>query len=512
MKITSELLKQLGASPANAAKYAQALEKQTKANNIDTPLRRCHFLAQVFHESSNLHRVRENMNYSEKGLLDTFPKYFKPKSLAKEYARQPERIGNHVYANRMGNGNEASGDGYRYRGRGLIQLTGKDNYRDFGAWLGEDVVAAPDRVATDFAVESAIYFWTANNLNQNADSDDLLTITQKINGGTKGLKKRRQLLLRAKQLAGHVDARLESPTHRVTANQLNLRSTPEVRPGNRIGTLSQGTLIEKLGNTDTPNWIRVRTVLSGRVVEGVLHDGYIEKLPAATPVAAATPEPVVPIPVVHLRQDNRDVTRAVRGKWAHPLGETGLPRRKGATPAAKTKSLLKIAQTLAPNNPAHLRYVRTSNYTYCNVYAHDFCYLANVYLPRVWWKGPALIRLARGEAVDVLYGQTVEELRANHLHDWLDDFGPSFGWTRQNSLDLLQAAANVGEVGIIVAKTKKGEPGHIAAVLPSRVRRPCPQLAQYRRHRYSMESKARDRRMAPRVGRRLPRAACAERL
>ena len=160
---------------------------------IDSPLRLAHFLAQCAHESAEFKALEENLNYSADGLKKVFPKYF-PDDLANGYARQPEKIASRVYANRMGNGDEASKEGYKYRGRGYIQLTGKDNYSAFAKAIGDDVVANPDSVKSQYPLLSAAWFWSTRALNELADqgvSDDVVTkITKKVNGGTLGLDDR----------------------------------------------------------------------------------------------------------------------------------------------------------------------------------------------------------------------------------------------------------------------------------------------------------------------------------
>ncbi|MFA6199158.1 MAG: glycoside hydrolase family 19 protein [Bacteroidales bacterium] len=161
--------------------------------SINTELRMAHFLSQCYHESGGFVFKTENLNYSEKGLLTVFGKYFNSTN-AKLYARQPEKIGNLVYANRMGNGNVYTGDGYRYRGRGYIQLTGKDHYTKFNQFVKENVILNPDLVATTYPLLSAAWFWNTNKLNEIADwgsSDSVITsVTKKINGGTHGLANR----------------------------------------------------------------------------------------------------------------------------------------------------------------------------------------------------------------------------------------------------------------------------------------------------------------------------------
>lgn len=158
---------------------------------ISNATRLAHFLSQVAHESGNFKFVYENLNYSAKGLLSTFKKYFPTEALAKAYERKPEKIANKVYANRMGNGDEASGDGYKFRGRGYIQLTLKDNYKAFSDFIGEDCVANPDLVATKYPLTSAAFFFHKNKLWDICDkghSHDVVTAVRKrVNGGTIGL-------------------------------------------------------------------------------------------------------------------------------------------------------------------------------------------------------------------------------------------------------------------------------------------------------------------------------------
>lgn len=158
---------------------------------IDTPQRQAMFLAQAGHESGNFAHVEENLNYSASGLVNIFHKYFPDEAAAAAYARQPERIANRVYANRMGNGDEASGEGYKYRGRGLIQLTGKDNYDACARALNVDLHSQPDYLETaEGACRSAAWFWNHNNLNRYADADDITGCTKRVNGGVIGLEER----------------------------------------------------------------------------------------------------------------------------------------------------------------------------------------------------------------------------------------------------------------------------------------------------------------------------------
>jgi len=158
---------------------------------INTPERVASWLAQCAHESGYFKFLRENLNYRAESLLKTFPKYFKTLEEAKQYERQPEKIANRVYANRMGNGDEASGDGFRYLGRGLIQLTGKNNYTIFAASIDTPLEEIPEYLQTfEGAVQSACWFWEQNGLNKFADSGDIVTMSKRINGGTIGMEDR----------------------------------------------------------------------------------------------------------------------------------------------------------------------------------------------------------------------------------------------------------------------------------------------------------------------------------
>jgi putative chitinase len=160
---------------------------------IDTPLELAHFLAQCGHESGNFKAVSENLNYSADGLKKIFPKYF-PGNLNESYARKPEAIASRVYASRMGNGNEASKEGFRFRGRGYIQLTGKENYAAFDKFVEDDILTNPDLVATKYPLLSAAWFFSKNKLNEiaskGADDATVTAVTKRVNGGTIGLADR----------------------------------------------------------------------------------------------------------------------------------------------------------------------------------------------------------------------------------------------------------------------------------------------------------------------------------
>jgi putative chitinase len=161
---------------------------------INTPLRLAHFLAQCGHESGGFKHTNENLNYSADGLKKIFGKYFKEAGLAESYARQPEKIASRVYGGRMGNGDESTKEGFKFRGRGYIQLTGKSNYSEFDKFVNEDILANPDLVATQYPLLSAAWFFHKNGLNAIADkgADDatVTSVTKRVNGGTIGLPDR----------------------------------------------------------------------------------------------------------------------------------------------------------------------------------------------------------------------------------------------------------------------------------------------------------------------------------
>lgn len=204
--LTLDILKQIApkCGEAELKVFVSVINDKAEKYGINTVLRLSHFLAQVCHESMGLTVFRENMNYSLNGLRATFPKYFKTDQIAVQYARKPVAIANKVYAQRLGNGTEASGDGWNYRGRGCIQITGKAQYKDVKRALGVDVVSNPDMLASDpaLAMESSMWWWCNHGMNAVADRDDVLAVTRKVNGGTNGLDDRRKRTAEVKSLLG----------------------------------------------------------------------------------------------------------------------------------------------------------------------------------------------------------------------------------------------------------------------------------------------------------------------
>jgi putative chitinase len=171
--------------------WYHALEQALPDYDINTPARVASFMAQCAHESGGFRALKENLNYKAASLRRVFPKYFPNDDIANQYAGRQEMIANRVYGGRMGNGPEETGDGYRYCGRGLIQLTGRSNYQSFADSIETHIDDLPEYLATfEGAVQSACWFWESNNLNQFADKGDILTMTKRINGGTIGLEDR----------------------------------------------------------------------------------------------------------------------------------------------------------------------------------------------------------------------------------------------------------------------------------------------------------------------------------
>jgi len=190
---TPQAAKQLMPKVKNFNQWYELLNTILPDYDIDTPHRVAAFMAQCGHESGGFTLLQENLNYSAKGLRGTFGKYFSTDEIAKQYERQPQKIANRVYANRMGNGDESSNDGWTYRGRGIVQITGKNNYIKVSQNMFEDdsLVQNPDMLLDpEYAIHSAGWFWTAAKLNDLADIGDLKLMTKRINGGYIGLEDR----------------------------------------------------------------------------------------------------------------------------------------------------------------------------------------------------------------------------------------------------------------------------------------------------------------------------------
>lgn len=245
---------------------------------------------------------------------------------------------------------------------------------------------------------------------------------------------------------------------RVTATALNLRAAPSPE-ADRIAVLPQGASVIRLA-VAAGDWWHVRVELQGAAVEGFANSKFLAA--AETPTDLASASQIGP---VHLKENRTDITRDRDGGRAYPIGEPDRPRRLSGDAAARRAGLLAIIDWL--NVEQGERWLPAGGTTYCNIYTYDVCYLAGAYLPRVWWTAESLRRLAAGNQVPVAYAETVRELNANALTDWLEDHGPSFGWRRVFELDPLQTTANQGRVAIIAAQRRDlNRSGHIQVIAP----------------------------------------------
>ncbi|HEX8747689.1 MAG TPA: SH3 domain-containing protein [Pyrinomonadaceae bacterium] len=240
---------------------------------------------------------------------------------------------------------------------------------------------------------------------------------------------------------------------------LNLRLQPS-KTSTSIGIIPMGTPVTKLGDSSAPDWWEVSTVVKDTPATGFLNSTYLVPVADFTP-----PEQVSSITAVHMTPGNKKITRNGTS-WAYPLNETGQPGRNSAgTPQEKAADLTKIVKWLDVEHK--VRYRHTSQATFCNIYTYDYCYLAGVYLPRVWWLENAIARLKAGKQVTPIYDDTVAEINANSLVNWFNNYGPIFGWRRTVDLTELQSAANDGQAAIICAQHKvPNRHGHICAVVP----------------------------------------------
>jgi hypothetical protein len=259
------------------------------------------------------------------------------------------------------------------------------------------------------------------------------------------------------------------------AGTLNLRTEPVISSpnpkANVRANLPDGHLVRALNDTPRKGFLEVETTLAGAHFIGFVAVKFLQRAPPLT----AMLEPLLPPPAmptsgvvaVVMPRKSGTVTRRRELANAHSLTEPNQPARQGTTPAALCAELGAIIDWLAVDERRHQRYQPRAGSTFCNIYAHDYCTLAGVYLPRVWWTSTAIEQLALGNAVAPRYGDTIEEVRANGLFRWLRDFGPRFGWRQTGTLTKLQQAANVGGVGLIVARrTQEGASGHIVMVVP----------------------------------------------
>lgn len=251
-------------------------------------------------------------------------------------------------------------------------------------------------------------------------------------------------------------------SYKVEATALNLRSKPEVTPSTRVALLYRGQLVEKIEAVEPLPWWKISAVINGVLITGFVNSSYLK--PAT---AFIEPEVTTKISAVHLKSPNT-VSRLSANGRAFPLNESGQPSRVTTNAAEKVKSLHRIINWLAVDTSA--RYQPGASATYCNIYSYDYCYLSNVYLPRVWWTSKAIASILSGEAVAPVYDKTLQELNANSLHNWLAEYADDFGWRRTFDLNDLQESANNGAVCLISARrTDLNRSGHICGVAPETV-------------------------------------------
>ncbi|MDM0020083.1 hypothetical protein [Variovorax saccharolyticus] len=260
-----------------------------------------------------------------------------------------------------------------------------------------------------------------------------------------------------------------------TDGMLRLRSAPLISSppqANVVANLPAGHGVRAVTGTAVKGFMEVETELFGALLHGFASMKFLAPAPvprrAALPRGArAAPVPGFTPPAASMPRSPGSVTRRRDLANAHSLNEAGQPGRQGTTAEALRAELGAIVDWLAVDKPSHKRYQPRAGLTFCNIYSHDYCHLAGVYLPRVWWSTPAIVSMAGGAQVAPLIGNTLVEMRANDLFRWLRDFGAGFGWRQTGTLTGLQQAANQGAVGLIVARRKEdGRSGHIVAVIP----------------------------------------------
>jgi len=240
---------------------------------------------------------------------------------------------------------------------------------------------------------------------------------------------------------------------------LRLRSVAAIEPGNIITVLPQETLVTEIEQPHPAGWLFVSTTVGGKALSGFVSSAFLDSVAADIPEDEATT-----VQEVHMKTA-QSITRSKTSGRSFPLNEPGMPERTGADVLTKVNQIWQIIDFL--NVEKSPRYQPANKQTFCNIYAYDYCYLAKAYLPRVWWSGKALTRLAKGETVPVTYGDTINEITANGLYNWFNDFGDDFGWKRMFDLTEFQEEVNKGKAGIIVAqRTVLSLSGHIVPVLP----------------------------------------------
>lgn len=322
-------------------------------------------------------------------------------------------------------------------------------------------------------------------INGPGDRDDLVAVTLAVNGGRNGYAERRALLIKAKRALAAQPAEAATPreatrapqaasaagpapTHRVSAGRLNLRREPRSDRPNQIATLPQGTRVQSLGAPDAKGWVQVRVMLSGALRAGFVASEYLTPLPpgASFAIEAETLAGLV-LPPALLSQGKAESARSQSSHRLYPLGEASRPKVNGSAPETLAKQLLECLAWLDCEEHAHSRYRAPKGGSVASTYACDYCELAGVYLPRVWWTPESLVGIAEERKLEVELNRSVRELSTKGLYDWLEDHGSACGWHCEIEAIEIQAAANAGEVCLIVAMSSDlSRAGQIAAVVP----------------------------------------------
>ncbi|HKY00994.1 MAG TPA: hypothetical protein VJM53_00410, partial [Burkholderiales bacterium] len=254
---------------------------------------------------------------------------------------------------------------------------------------------------------------------------------------------------------------------------LRVRREPKIsRPitANVRAELPDGHRVRAISGTPVKGFMQIETLLNGAFIKGYASVKYLVRETGSVEIPVVVPasvQPLMGVVAVNMLRRIGSITKRNQPAGAHSLNEPRQPTRRGTTPDELRSELARIIDWLGVDKLSNKRYQPREGLTYCNIYCHDYCTLANVYLPRVWWTSRALIDLSHGKTVEPLIGDTIAELRANDLFRWLRDFGPSFGWRQTGTLTKLQQEVNQGAVGLIVARRKEdGRSGHIVPVVP----------------------------------------------
>jgi hypothetical protein len=251
---------------------------------------------------------------------------------------------------------------------------------------------------------------------------------------------------------------------------LRLRSAPVTNDANVIARLPDGQRVQAVSGQGIKAFFEIETSLNGALLRGFAAREFLVPVAAGAVVPVLGPEPAPPaggVIAVWAPRQPGSLTRRVNNAGAQSLNEPNQPSRTGTTPEALRQEIDAIIDYLDCEKASHKRYAKRDGFTFCNIYAHDFCHLAKPYLPRVWWTSQAIEKLTLGQTVEPKLGSTIEEQRANDLFRWLRDFGLRFGWRQTGTLTKLQTEVNQGAIGLIVARrVADGKPGHITIVVP----------------------------------------------